>query len=183
MGRLNCWIPIRNNIPNERILQDAQADIVKRMPITLKILTMVNSDQVEIINTVISDRCGNNYDGAVEFDASWDAFALYNLSKNYTTFIGTAFVSTRGNNKHILFAVYLDEKLVFYMDEITEKTPPIPFEIDVTDTTTMRIVTDNAATYNKIYAELYFANTSFAKAEGVNQYACGYRKWCYILFN
>lgn len=164
-GALELLDTYERQYPNEKILQDARADIVERMPITLKNLTMVSSKSIEILTSVVNDRWGNIYDGAVKYIASYDAYCLYNLNKAYTTFTGVVFVPTNATNgKNMSFAIYLDEELAYYVDNITEETAPISFEIEVTGATTMRIVTDNIGSYNT--GDLYFANTSFAKVEG-----------------
>lgn len=163
-GALELLDTYQAQYPDNQSLEDARADIVKKMPITLKNLTAVSSKETTVLTSVVSDRWGNVYDGAVNFDASNDAFSLYNLNKGYTSFTGTVFVPNEATNgKNMSFAIYLDEELVYYKDGITEETAPISFEIDVTGATTMRIVTDNTGSYP--FGHLYFANTSFAKVE------------------
>ena len=151
--------------PTEQVLQETREDIVKRMPITLKNLTLVSSEDLSIIDSVVTDRWGNVYDGAVQYDASGDAYGLYNLNKAYTTFTGTVFIpkESRYTGYSISLAIYLDEELIYYTEGITEETAPINLELDVTGKTTMRIVTANSGRYS--YGYLYFTNTNFAKAE------------------
>ena len=163
-GALELLDTYQAQYPDNQSLKDTRDDITKKMPITLKNLTLVSSEDIDVITSVVSDRWGDVYDGAVKYDASYDAYGLYNLNKLYTTFTGTVFVATEASTgKNMSVAIYLDEELAFYQDNITEETPPINLEIDVTGKTTMRIVTDNSGSFSS--GILYFGNTNFAKAE------------------
>lgn len=162
-GAVELLDSYQKQFPDEQKLTDIRADIEEKMPITLKNLTRVSSREMDVLNGVVTDRYGNVYDGAVEFHAGNQGYALYNLSKKFTSFTGTAFVVKNGNTGYDLsFAIYVDEELVYYMDSISEETAPISFNIDVTNGTTLRITTD----YNsyKSYSYLMFADTSFTKA-------------------
>lgn len=164
-GALELLDDYQEQYPAEQTLQETREDIVKRMPITLKNLTLVSSEDIDIIRSVVTDRWGSVYDGAVKYDASGDAYGLYNLNKAYTAFTGTVFIPKESNRTgySMSLAVYLDEELAYYREGITEETAPINLELDVTGKTTMRVVTDNSGTYS--YGYLYFTNTNFAKAE------------------
>ena len=61
-------------------------------------------------------------------------------------------------------AIYVDEELVFFKDEITEESQPIAISIDLTNKDTMRIVT---TWYEGAWGSnfIYFSNSSFEKAE------------------
>lgn len=59
------------------------------------------------------------------------------------------------------FSVYLDEKLVYYTDGITEESQPISLEIDITGATTMRISVGNEGSFSN--GGLIFGNTHFEK--------------------
>ena len=150
--------------PADKSPQEVREDILRKIPITLKNLTMVSSKSIEILTAVVNDRWGNIYDGAVRYDASGDAYSLNNLDKRYVTFTGTVFVPTSASNgKNMSFAVYLDEELVYIYGQHYRRNCPLAFEINVTGATTMRIVTDNTGSYS--FGHLYFANTGFSKVE------------------
>lgn len=147
-----------------RELTEAYADIDRKRPITLCNLTMVSSKYVKIRDEVVKDRWGNIYAGTVRYDASYDAYGYYSLEKNFERFSGTLFTSTEASNgKDMSVAIYKDDELVYFQDGITENTPPISFEIDVTNAVTLKIVSDNKGTYSCGYIE--FGNTGFEKAE------------------
>lgn len=145
-------------------MAEAYADIEKKRPVTLKNLTMVSSEGLEVIEEVEKDRWDNIYDGAVSFDASNDAYGYYSLGKKYTKFSGVVFVSPEATNeKDMSVTIYKDEEIVYHLDSITEDTPPASFEVDITDASTLRIVTANEGSYSRGY--LLFGNTAFEKAE------------------
>lgn len=106
-GALELLDTYQAQYPNDQKLEDTRADIVKKMPITLKNLTTVSSKKTTILTSAVSDRWGNVYDSAVKFDASIDAFSLYNLNKGYTSFTGTVFVPNEASSgKNMSFAIY-----------------------------------------------------------------------------
>lgn len=148
---------------NEKIAA-AYDEIEKQRPITLKNLTMVSSENLKVMEEVVKDRWDNIYDGAVRFDASNDAYGYYSLGKKYTKFSGVIFISPEASNeKNMSVTIYKDDKIVYHLDRITEDAPPASFEIDVTDASTLRIVTANEGSYSNGY--LLFGNTAFEKAE------------------
>ena len=150
-------------IPQYGSLQESYDAIYNEMPITLRNITTVSGEHVEVIDDALQDRWNNVYDGGVQFDASYDGYALYNLSGGFVSFQGTAFVGTKASTgKQISLSIYLDEELVFHQDNITEETAPISISLDLTGKQTMRITTDNAGTYSNGF--LCFGNTSFARA-------------------
>ena len=154
----------QNTYGQNEAMAEAYADIEKKRPVTLKNLTMVSSEDLEVIEEVVKDRWDNIYDGAVSFDASNDAYGYYSLGKKYTKFSGVVFVSPEATNeKNMSVTIYKDEEIVYHLDSITEDTPPASFEVDVTDASTLRIVTANEGSYSRGY--LLFGNTAFEKAE------------------
>lgn len=152
---------------SNKSIVDAYNDIKEKMPITLKNITIVSSNEVEVKKDVVKDRYGNIYDGGVLYDASKDAYGLYNLSGKYTTFKATAFVAMEASNgKNMSISIYVDEKLVLHKDEITEESQPIDISVDVTGGQTLRIVTKNDGSYSNGF--IYFGNSSFEKTENTD---------------
>lgn len=149
---------------NNESLNNAYEDIKSKMPITLFNITTVSSDNIKTLTDPIKDRYGNIYDGGILYDASLDAYGLYNLNCEYTKFEATSFVSTEAENgKKISMAIYVDDKLEYYKDNITEETQPLKISIDISDNKTMRIVTSNEGSYSCGW--LILSNTNFTKAE------------------
>jgi tetratricopeptide (TPR) repeat protein len=143
-------------------LEAVRAELASQMPMTLKNLTQVSAQGIEVIKEAVTDRWGNVYDGAVKFEANNDAFGLYNLNGQYTRLTGTVFVSKESSNgTNVSFSVYLDEKLVQHVENITVETAPIALDVDVTGATTLRITTAHT---EWPWGELCFANTSLEKA-------------------
>lgn len=164
-GALELLNTYQEIYPEEQSLAQTREDILKKMPITLENVTMVSSDYVSVLQEVVPDRWGNVYNGAVDYNYYYSAYALYNLQKSYTTFTGTAFISKSSHTGlNACLAIYLDEELVYYQDNITEETAPISLNIDVTGATTMRIAVARGGQYRS-GSHLCFGNTSFTKAE------------------
>lgn len=160
----------QNAYSDNATLGEAYADILYKMPISLRNITVVSSENVEVKDDVVKDRYDNIYDGAVLYDcATWkdgkyQGFGLYNLSGKYTNFSATAFVSTEARNgKDMSISIYIDEILAFYQDGITEETQPINISLDVTEGQTMRVVVTNVGSHSCGY--MYFGNSVFTKAE------------------
>lgn len=163
-GAVGLLDTYQKQFPDEQKLTDIRSDIEKKMPITLKNLTTISSKSMKVIQGVVTDRYGNVYDGAVEFNTLNQGYALYSLSNNFTTFTGTAFVSkSEYTGYDFSLAIYVDEKLVYYKEHISEETAPITFSIDVTGGTTLRVSTDfeGLGQWNSC---LQLADTSFVKA-------------------
>ncbi len=152
---------------SNKSIVDAYNDIREKMPITLKNITTVSSDNVEIKKDVVKDRYGNIYDGAVLYQGWYaDAYGLYNLSEKFKTFKATAFVgSEAAKGQNVSIAVYADENLVFFKDAISEESQPLDISVDVTGIKTLRIVVkrdDNSPSHFYVY----FGNSSFEKGDG-----------------
>ena len=147
---------------NEKIAA-AYDEIEKQRPITLKNLTMVSSEEVEVMEEAVKDRWDNLYDGAVKLTANLDGYGYYSLEKKYTKFTGVIFVSSDSRNGvDMSVTIYKDNEIVYHLDNITENTPPASFEVDLTDASTLKIVTANEST---AWGYLLFGNTAFEKAE------------------
>lgn len=163
-GAVEILEEAQSNYSSNQKINTAYKDIKERMPITLKNITTISSDRINVTKDVVKDRYGNIYDGGVSYDAYYgEPYGLYNLSGKYTTFTTTAFPSTDTDNKLILsISIYLDDELVYYKDEITNETAPIDISLDVTGKQTMRIIVKSSDTWGRAY--LYFSNSSFKKA-------------------
>lgn len=152
--------------PDNNDINSAYEDIKRQMPMNLSNIVTVSSEHIEVLSDPIKDRYGNVYDGGVQYDTwNYDAFGLYNLDKKYIKFNATAFVSTESaNGRKMSISIYLDNKLAFYKDEITEESKPLEISLDVSNADTMRILTSDE---NKnASSRLIFGNTDFTKVEG-----------------
>lgn len=144
----------------------AYEEILSKMPITLKNLTMVSSNEVEVYKNVDKDRWGNIYDGYVSYYCYSSyrdpAYGLYNLNGKFTKFNGTFYVPTNADSDAVMsLSVYIDEVLTYYKDGITVETEPTSISLDVSGHKTMRIVMQTTDEYN---GRVCFGNTSFDKA-------------------
>lgn len=155
--------------PGEKIFHDTRAEIMAKMPITLKNIITISSDHVEVEEDVIYDRYGNYYDGAVLIGKNYDTgYGLFNLNKKYVKFTGTVFVhKSVSNGRDASFSIYLDDELVYTSGSLTEESAPVSLELDVTNISTMRITTD--ADHYGSDATICFGNTSFEKVPVAGQ--------------
>ena len=104
---------------NEKIAA-AYDEIEKQRPITLKNLTMVSSEEVEVMEEAVKDRWDNLYDGAVKLTANLDGYGYYSLEKKYTKFTGVIFVSSDSRNGvDMSVTIYKDNEIVYHLDNIT----------------------------------------------------------------
>ena len=119
--------------------------------------------EVTTMEEAVKDRWDNLYDGAVKLTANLDGYGYYSLEKKYTKFTGVIFVSSDSRNGvDMSVTIYKDNEIVYHLDNITENTPPASFEVDLTDASTLKIVTANEST---AWGYLLFGNTAFEKAE------------------
>lgn len=166
-GALETLEMALKELPTNEKLNAAYEDIMNRMPITLMNITTVSSDYIHVTKNVIKDRYGNIYNGGVRYEAysNRDSFGLYNLGGKYTSFNATAFASENtSNGNKMQIAIYADEELIFFQDEITNETPPISISVDTTGKQTLRIVVKGSNSSYWSTSEIYFGNSSFEKA-------------------
>ncbi len=111
--------------------------------------TVIDSDEYEYKNHLFTDNFGGLHDGVNYFDASNDAYALFNLNSSMEKFKGTitTFENT-GDGASMSIKIYADDKLVLEKTGVTKRTNNIPFEIDVTGVKVLKIVTSNEGEYS-----------------------------------
>lgn len=146
-------------------LQGVRDEISSTMPITLKNLQKIDSDDVEIIDSLVRDRWGNTYDGAVFFGP--EASAYYNLAGQFTTFTGTLFMPESSNSVPSTIAIYVNENLVWYQQDLTTESAVMPFSIDVSGAQTMRITTEGGW----LSGDLAIGDTSFTRVAATGEEA------------
>lgn len=147
-------------------INSAYEDIKRKMPISLSNIVTISSECIEVLSDPIKDRYGNVYDGGVKYVANRNAFGLYNLDKKYIKFNATAFVSTEtSNNRKMSISIYLDNKLAYYKDAITEESKPLEISLDISNADTMRILTSDEGSSGVGLTYLIFGNTDFTKVD------------------
>jgi len=150
--------------PDMEELEETRKEVIRQMPISLENLTVINSNHIETIENAVTDRWGGVYDGAIQFDCSYDAFGLYNLNAGYSKFSATVFTPKEtSSNSNLSFAIYLDEVLIHHVDNITVESEPVVVDIDVSGAITMRIIASRNTGYYPPY--LYFTESNFEKIE------------------
>lgn len=111
-------------------------------PIDLSQVVVIDSKSYEYTSDLYTDSFGNTYDGRHYFNASYDAYAVYNLEGKYSAFSGTI-VANQGTDSDAVMtvAIYLDDDLVYTKTEFTKRTGAVKFSIDVRGVTKLEIRT------------------------------------------
>ena len=85
----------------------------------------------ELINNLDSSV----YSRAVEFDASYDSYAVYELNKSYVTFTGTVCTGKSTGSGVFTISIYGDGELIHEISGVTNDNNNKSFNVDVTDVT------------------------------------------------
>lgn len=111
-------------------------------PHKLSELKVVDSDDLEQREDAVLDTFGNvyNYADQLKVYANTNAYAIYNVNKQFSKFSGTIACSDEtGSEVGCILEIYADDKPVYTSGVITRTTPPIQFDIDITNASLIRI--------------------------------------------
>ena len=97
----------------------------------------------ELINNLDSSV----YSRAVEFDASYDSYAVYELNKSYVTFTGTVCTGKSTGSGVFTISIYGDGELIHEISGVTNDNNNKSFNVDVTDVTELKIQSDNSGSW------------------------------------
>lgn len=112
---------------------------------------VIDSSGYADYNTLSIDSFGKLHSGTERFDASNNAYVLYNLNKNFVTLKGSVVAFPRTNNDASLsLKIYRDNETtpVFNVTNFTKSTKITPFTIDVTNVQVLKIETSNSGSYS-----------------------------------
>lgn len=119
------------------------------------------SDGISYVAEGTHNGLGISYKDGIIFDASLNAYEIYELDGKFAKFSGTALVDERASGgKSIALEIYLDGILGYSKYEITNGDL-FDFEIDLTGVSQMKIVTYNEGSFSS--GLLVFINTNFEK--------------------
>lgn len=136
-------------------------EIYNSLPETLLTVYPFDSYSLQYIYDTVEDRNGNTYPNAVNYDGSTDAYGIYDLDGKYSWFTATVFVpEVASDGKDMSIYIYLDDELVYEMEDITETTEPFSIAVDLDGASEMRIETSNDGTFSCGF--LYFVNSLFS---------------------
>ena len=148
-------------LPDSDKLSDRLDALRLEKPISLNSIATYRDDTVRICEAKDDtnvDVNGVAYQDATLFDASEDAKQSFTLSKKYKSMTGVMFVpKIASDGKEIWIKIYADDKLIWSKEGITNEDGPIPFELDLTGVSVLRIETGNDGSYSHGY--LILANT------------------------
>lgn len=115
---------------------------------TLNNIYKIDSCDYELIKG-FTDSYGNTYSLAYKFDASKNAYAIFNLNRQYSILTGYATASQdTGSNAVMTIEIYGDDVLLKKIDNITKSSDAIPLEdINVSGIKKLTINTYNSGAY------------------------------------
>jgi len=123
---------------------------------------LIDSSSYESSAYIGEDSYGNLHDTWNRFNTVYEAYALYNLNKEFETFTGYICASDRTASQAVMnIYIYCDEKLVLSEEGVTTQTKPIPFTIDVSNCSTLRVATSDENNYSSSY--IYIEDSILSK--------------------
>lgn len=87
------------------------------------------------------------YSHAIEFDASYDTSAVYDLNKMYDTFSGTVCTGKTTGSGVFTVSIYCDGVLTHKISDVTKKNNYISFSLDVSDVSELEIRSHNSGSW------------------------------------
>jgi len=161
---LELLAAMQEKYPSDQQLADTAEKIIAQRPVGMQDLEEIDALDIWYKNETIRDMFGNSYKGGMflTYGDFKNTYAEYKLDGKYTRFTGKIIVSTDTRpDRRITYWIYLDDELVQTRENITIKTKPMDFDIDLTGAKTMKIVMKASG---HIDTELYFVNTQIYKA-------------------
>lgn len=116
---------------------------------TLNNIYKIDSSDYELIKG-FSDSYGNTYSLAYKFDASKNAYAMFNLDEQYNILSGYVAASQdTGSGAVMVIEIYGDDILLKKINNITKSSDAIPLEnIEIDGVKKLTINTYNTGAYN-----------------------------------
>ncbi len=112
-------------------------------------LVVIDSSNYDNIADLSRDSYGELHNGCQFLDASYSGFVLYNLNKQYSNLSGYIAASEKtGSNTSMNIEIYADDELVFECTGINRQSRMIPFECDVSNAQTLKIVSSNLGEFS-----------------------------------
>lgn len=109
-------------------------------------LYLIAGSEFSQANGLNRDTAGLLHEGYMEFDAGRGASAAWNLNGGYTSFEGKLVTyNNTGADVSMNVRIYGDEELLLEEKGINKMSGAIPFEIDVTGVTVLRIETEDTS--------------------------------------
>jgi len=136
------------------LVMDAISGAMPAGGIDLADLTMKDGSRTDIKN-VYASKTKTYYTGALQMDASNEAWASYRLDGNYASIQGTiAKASNASDGVKFQVAIFGDGKLLYELRDYTKDKAEVPFNLDLTGVQELHILTRNDGSYNDGYVFL-----------------------------
>lgn len=113
-------------------------------------LVLIDSKEYSRIDDLFTDSFGDIYDGALQFDASKNSYAVYNLKGTYNYLSGAVVATEKtGSGASMTILIYADDELVYSYTGLTKVTEKVSFvDIDVSNKSKLTIKTANTGEYS-----------------------------------
>ncbi len=143
-------------------------------------VTLSSSSKVEVISG--NDAFGKNRNNMLQFDASLNAYAKYNLGGKYSTLKATVVAGDRSNeNINIKYYIFVDGSLKKTVTS-TKKKKATSISVDVKGAKTLTIYTNNSGDYAYGFSYLADARLVINKKPYINKSNCRLSE-AYVLEN
>lgn len=133
----------------------------------------LDSAAIEVIDAEngINDSYGNNYrSNILRFDASYNAYATYDLNGKYSSFTGKIVASDEtGGGASMNVGIFADGKEVFSLTDFTRQKDGVEVSLDLKGVRTLDVKTSNTGEFSRGY--LFFVGSYFTQAENATAYS------------
>lgn len=137
--------------------------------VEFKDMHYLEASDMEIIGYEITDSYGKTYeDNIVCLDAGQEAYAVYDLNGQYSSFNASIVCSTEtGSDAEMYVGIFADGELVYSLSAYTRQQPVQEINLDVSGVGTLAVKTANTGGWD---AYVYFVNSVFTKSASVTDY-------------
>lgn len=146
---------LKKDISDDEAVDDKIAQINNLRPVDLSRVVVIDSKSYGYTSGLFTDSFGYTYDGRHSFYCASDAYGVFNLAGQYSTFSGTIVSNQNTDSDAVMeIAIYADDKLVYSKTGFTKRTGAIDFSVDVRGVTKLGIYTDANTTWRTSYTSI-----------------------------
>lgn len=136
--------PMGHTYADNKCIRCQQID-PESLPTPLESLHVIDSKGYEI-KSPITDTYGNTYNTGLYYDGNFDHFSVHYLNQKYTTFTGVIIApSNQSQGYHANLQIYVDDTIVYSVENVIRETQKINFTIDVKNASRLKIVSSGNA--------------------------------------
>ncbi|MBQ2827682.1 MAG: NPCBM/NEW2 domain-containing protein [Clostridia bacterium] len=117
------------------------------LPVGLDKLAVIDSKDYYFWKTPVTDTYGNTYSSVHYFNVN-SSYAIYNLDNKYSEFSAKIVLANDAPSDQISnINIYVDNALVYTISDVSRTTKPIKVNVDVSNSSTMKIEVTNVSYY------------------------------------